>query len=71
MLILTIVKQPRQSEKKSNALIALHETDEATYKIMDGEVDLYLEEGNLLLGENKPLKLCVYHSPGARDPLLA
>ena len=49
---------------RSNALIALHEADEVTYKMSDGKVDLYLEEGDLLLGEEKPMKLRVYHSPG-------
>jgi len=50
--------------EKNSALVALHEADEATYQMLGGKVDLYLEEGQLVLGEDKPIKLSVYHSPG-------
>jgi len=50
--------------EKSNALIALHEADELTYKMLGGKIDLYLEEGDLLLGDVNPIKLNVFHSPG-------
>jgi len=50
--------------EKSNALIALHEADEPVYKMLGGKIDLYLEEGELLLGDGNPINLNVYHSPG-------
>jgi len=51
-------------QDKTKALIALHEADEATYQVIGGKADLYLDEGDLLLGERRPAKFCVYHSPG-------
>ena len=50
--------------ERYGALVALHEADEATYKMLGGKVDLYLQEGELLLGTDKPIKLNVYHLPG-------
>lgn len=50
--------------EEKGALVALHEADEAIYRRLDGKVDLYLEEGELLLGEDKPVKLEIYHTPG-------
>lgn len=51
--------------EKTSALVALQEADEATYQRLGGKVDLYLEEGELVLGEDKQqVKLNIYHSPG-------
>lgn len=50
--------------ERYGALVGLHEADEATYKMLGGKVDLYLQEGELLLGADKPMKLNVYHLPG-------
>ena len=51
----------RQSCK---ALVATSEVEARMYERMGGEVDLFLEEGELLLGEDGRMKLEVYHSPG-------
>ena len=47
-----------------HSLVALHEADEPTYKMMGGKVDVFLEEGELNLGNGKTTRLQVYHSPG-------
>ncbi len=49
----------------SGALIAMHRGDEPSYRHQGGKVDIYLEEGELLLGDKEPkFKLNIYHSPG-------
>jgi glyoxylase-like metal-dependent hydrolase (beta-lactamase superfamily II) len=50
--------------KENGALVALHEDDEETYQRLGGKVDLYLKEGELMLGEDKRVRLNVYHTPG-------
>ena len=48
----------------SGALVALNKADEWFYQMLGGKVDMYLEEGDLVLGEENQLKLKVFHSPG-------
>jgi hydroxyacylglutathione hydrolase len=50
--------------ESNNALIAIHKEEAPTYQSLGGKVDLYLEEGELQLGEENNLKLEVFHSPG-------
>lgn len=50
--------------EQSGALVALHKADEPIYKNLGGRVDLYLQEGELVLGEQSKLRLNVFHSPG-------
>jgi len=50
--------------EKNGALVALHQADEAAYRRLGGKVDLYLEEGELVLGEDKQMRFNVYHTPG-------
>ncbi len=47
-----------------SALVALHEADEPPFKMMGGKVDIFLENGELRLGNGKPTLLNVCHSPG-------
>ncbi len=49
---------------ENRALVALHKADERMYAVFGGKVDLYLEEGELELGEGAKIKLNIYHSPG-------
>lgn len=49
---------------KSNALVALHPADEQIYAMTGGNVDLYLEEGELVLGGENAVTLNVYNVPG-------
>ncbi len=52
-------------KEKSQALIALHKDDEQIYKMFGGgEVDFYLEEGQLKYENLISEKLEVYHTPG-------
>lgn len=50
--------------EKYGALVALHEADGEMYEMLGGRVDLYLQEGELVLGEGNPIRLKIYHSPG-------
>jgi len=50
--------------EQDSALVALNQTDASMYKSQGGKVDLYLQEGNLVLGEQNSLKLDIFHSPG-------
>ena len=50
--------------EKTDALLALHEDEEPAYQKIGGKADLYLKEGTLELGEAKPVKLEIHHSPG-------
>ncbi len=50
--------------EKSQALVAMHEADEINYQMIGGKIDKYLEEGELVLGKDSPLKLNIYHTPG-------
>jgi hydroxyacylglutathione hydrolase len=54
----------RVIKDQNGALVALHKADETTYKKLGGSVDIYLQEGELVLGENNKLRLKVFHSPG-------
>jgi hydroxyacylglutathione hydrolase len=54
----------RVIREQNGALVALHKADEPMYKSMGGKADIYLEEGELLLGHQGSLKLDVFHSPG-------
>ena len=50
--------------EQNGALVALHEVDESIYKNIGGTVDIYLEEGELKLGNGSQTRLQIYHSPG-------
>jgi len=50
--------------EENRALVALHQADEESYRMMGGKVDIYLEEGTLELGTDKRVVLEIYHSPG-------
>jgi glyoxylase-like metal-dependent hydrolase (beta-lactamase superfamily II) len=50
--------------EQSGALVALNQADEMMYKSLGGRMDLYLQEGELVLGQQNGLKLDIFHSPG-------
>lgn len=50
--------------KEHGALVAASEIESRMYKRMGGAVDVYLEEGELLLGQNGRMKLEILLSPG-------
>ena len=50
--------------KQNGALVALHKADEPVYKNLGGKIDIYLQEGDLVLGAQGKLRLKVFHSPG-------
>jgi hydroxyacylglutathione hydrolase len=50
--------------EQCQALVALHKADEPLYQMLGGKVDIYLEEGELALGQENQLKLSIFHSPG-------
>ena len=50
--------------KEYGALVAASETESRMYQRMGGAVDVYLEEGELLLGQNGRMKLEIFLSPG-------
>ena len=52
------------ARQSCNALVATSEIEALTYQRMGGTVDLFLEEGELLLGQDGETKLEVFHSPG-------
>ena len=54
----------RVLREENGALVALNEADEEMYKRLGGKVDIYLEEGELVLGEDNQLRLSIFHSPG-------
>jgi hydroxyacylglutathione hydrolase len=54
----------RLVKEGSGAPVALHKADELFYQALGGKADMYLEEGDLVLGEENQLKLKVFHSPG-------
>ena len=49
---------------QNGAMVALNKAEEGIYKKLRGEVDVYLEEGDLVLGEENQLTLSILHSPG-------
>jgi hydroxyacylglutathione hydrolase len=51
-------------QQQTGALIALHEADEAAFKMLGGKADFYLQEGSLELDSGKKTKLQICHSPG-------
>jgi len=50
--------------KEHGALVAASEIESRMYQRMGGATDVYLEEGELLLGQNGRMKLEVFLSPG-------
>ena len=50
--------------KEHGALVAASEVESRMYQRMGGAVDVYLEEGELLLGQNGRMKLEIFLSPG-------
>jgi hydroxyacylglutathione hydrolase len=50
--------------KEHGALVAASEIESRMYQRMGGAVDVYLEEGELLLGQNGRMKLEILLSPG-------
>ena len=50
--------------EKNRAPLALHEADEEMYERIGGNVDFYLDEGELELGKEGQAKFNIYHSPG-------
>ena len=49
---------------QDSALVALNQADASIYKSQGGKLDLYLQEGDLVLGEHSKVRLEVFHSPG-------
>jgi len=49
---------------QNDATVALNKAEERVYKRLGGTVDFYLEEGDLVLGEDNQLSLNIFHSPG-------
>jgi hydroxyacylglutathione hydrolase len=49
---------------QNGATVALNRAEEGVYKRLGGTVDFYLEEGDLVLGEDNQLSLKIFHSPG-------
>jgi len=54
----------RVIREQNGAMVALNKSEEESYKRFGGEVDMYLEEGELALGEEYHLGLKILHSPG-------
>lgn len=50
--------------KQNGALVALNQADETMYKSLGGRVDLYLQEGELVLDQQDTLRLDIFHAPG-------
>lgn len=50
--------------ESQNALVAMHEADEAAYGTFGGKTDIYLDEGDLEFRSETTTHLEVYHSPG-------
>ena len=50
--------------EQNSALVALNQADDHMYKNQGGKIDLHLQEGDLVLGEQSNVKLKVFHSPG-------
>lgn len=50
--------------EQNGATVALNKAEEGVYKRLGGKVDIYLEEGDLVLGEENQLRLNIFHSPG-------
>ncbi len=69
-LIILTHSHPDHSEaakvirEQNKALVALNKGDELMYKGLGGKVDIYLEEGELVLGHENQLRLNIFHSPG-------
>ncbi|MFC1966714.1 MBL fold metallo-hydrolase [Chloroflexota bacterium] len=54
----------RVIREQNGAMVALNKAEEGPYKRFGGEVDMYLEEGELALGEENHLILKIFHCPG-------
>ncbi len=54
----------RVIRQQDSALVALNQADETMYKSLEGRADFYLQEGELVLGQQSNLKLDIFHSPG-------
>ena len=51
-------------KEQNGAPVALHEADEKMYERFGGKTDIYLKEGELVLGQENQLRLNIFHSPG-------
>ena len=54
----------RLARQDYGALVAMNELEGRMYQRMGGAADVYLEEGELLLGQDGQMRLEVFHSPG-------
>jgi hydroxyacylglutathione hydrolase len=55
----------KKFKERSQALIALHKEEEPAYKLLGGgQIDLYLEEGELKADKLVQSRLEIYHTPG-------
>ncbi|MFC1928629.1 MBL fold metallo-hydrolase [Chloroflexota bacterium] len=55
----------RVIREQNGAIVAINKAEEESYyKRFGGKVDMYLEEGELALGEENHLRLKIFHSPG-------
>jgi glyoxylase-like metal-dependent hydrolase (beta-lactamase superfamily II) len=50
--------------RELGAMVAIHALDAPAFSGMGGKVDLFLGEGSLELGSEKPVVLQIHHSPG-------
>jgi len=50
--------------ERYGALVALHKADAEAYRRYDGQVDVYLAEGELTLVNQNEARFQIYHSPG-------
>lgn len=51
-------------KQRTGALVALNRAEKSLYERLYGRADVYLEEGDLVLGQRDQLRLKVFHSPG-------
>ena len=51
-------------KQRCGALVALNEADRDLYERFGGKIDVYLQEGQLVLGQENQLRLDIFHSPG-------
>ena len=54
----------RVIREQNSAKVALNKAEEKLYKRFGGEADMYLEEGELALGDENQLRLNIFLSPG-------
>jgi hydroxyacylglutathione hydrolase len=69
-LVLLTHSHPDHSESaislrsELQALVAMHEVDAPGFSALGGKVDVFLDEGSLVLGKTGSVVLQIYHSPG-------